>query len=56
MENIRNIMHSHESAIDVILTNCKYNFMHLKASEKGLSDFHKMVCFYAKYLQPSRSR
>ena len=40
--------HTHESAIDVILTNCKYNFMHSKASETGLSDFHKMVCTFMR--------
>ena len=34
----------HESTIDVILTNFKYNFMHSKALETGLSEFHKMVC------------
>ena len=34
------------SAIDVILTNCKYNFMHSKASETNLSDFHKIVCTF----------
>ena len=38
--------HTHGSAIDVILTNCKYNFMHSKASETDLSDFHKMVCTF----------
>ena len=30
--------HTHESATDLILTKCKYNFMHSKASETGLSD------------------
>ena len=40
--------HTHESAIDVILANCKYNFMHSKASETGLSDFHKMVCTFMR--------
>ena len=40
--------HTHESAIDVILTNCKYNFMHSKASDTGLSDFHKMVCTFMR--------
>ena len=37
-------MHTHASVL--ILTNCKYNFMHSKASETGLSDFHKMVCTF----------
>ena len=40
--------HTHESAVDVILTNCKYNSMHSKASETGLSDFHKMVCTFMR--------
>ena len=40
--------HTHEGAIDVILTNCKYNFIHSKASETGLSDFHKMVCTFMR--------
>ena len=40
--------HTHESAISVILTNCKCNFMHLKASETDLSDFHKMVCTFMR--------
>ena len=43
--------HTHESATDVILTNCKYNFMHSKASETGLSDFHKMVCTLCEILK-----
>ena len=42
--------HTYESAIDVILTNCKYNFMHSKASETGLSNFHKMVCTFMQNL------
>ena len=41
-------MHTYESATDVILTNCKYNFMYSKASETGLSDFHKMVCTFMR--------
>ena len=37
------ITYTHESSIDVILTNRKQNFMLSKAVETGLSDFHKMV-------------
>ena len=32
-----------ESMIDLILTNCSQSFMHSKAIESGLSDFHKMT-------------
>ena len=42
------LTHTHESATDVILTNCKYNFMQSKASETGLSDFHKIVCTFMR--------
>ena len=37
------ITYTHESSIDVILTNRKQSFMLSKAVETGLSDFHKMV-------------
>ena len=37
------ITYTHESSIDVILTNRKRNFMLSKAVETGLSDFYKMV-------------
>ena len=37
------ITYTHESSIDVILTNRKQNFMLSKATETGLSDVHKMV-------------
>ena len=40
--------HTHESATGVMLTNCKHNFMHSKALETGLSDFHKMVCTFMR--------
>ena len=44
--------HTHESAINVIFTIFKYNFMHSKASETGLSDFHKMICTFTRNQEP----
>ena len=40
------ITYTHESSIDVILTNRKQSFMLSKAVETGLSDFHKMVTLF----------
>ena len=37
------ITYTHESSIDVILTNRKQNCMLSKAAETGLSDFYKMI-------------
>ena len=42
------ITYTHESSIDVILTNRKQNFMLSKAVETGLSDFHKMVTTFMR--------
>ena len=40
--------YTHQSSIDVILTNRKQNFMLSKAVETGLSDFHKMVTAFMR--------
>ena len=42
------ITYTHESSIDVILTNRKQSFMLSKAVETGLSDFHKMVTTFMR--------
>ena len=47
------ITKTRESMIDLILTNCSRSFMHSKAIESGLSDFHKMTvttmkCIYTR--------
>ena len=42
------ITYTHESSIDMILTNRKQNFMLSKAVETGLSDFHKMVTTFMR--------
>ena len=42
------ITYTHESSIDVILTNRKQNLMLSKAVETGLSDFHKMVTTFMR--------
>ena len=42
------ITYTHESSIDVILTNRKQSFMLSKAVETGLSDFHKMVATFMR--------
>ena len=43
------ITFTHESSLDVILTNRKQNFMLSKAVKTGLSDFHKMVTTFMRY-------
>ena len=42
------ITYTHESSIDIILTNRKQSFMLSKAVETGLSDFHKMVTTFMR--------
>ena len=42
------ITYTHESSIDVILTNRKQSFMLSKAVETGMSDFHKMVTTFMR--------